>query len=51
MNDEYPSELWENLTTKILVQEKPEWVIPHRAAYSYRYHEIPDDEDYKMFDW
>jgi len=51
MDEEDVSKLWEDLSTNIIVEEKLEWVIPHRGAYPYQYREIPDDEDYKGLDW
>mmetsp|Transcript_2263 Transcript_2263/g.5253 ORF Transcript_2263/g.5253 Transcript_2263/m.5253 type:complete len:407 (+) Transcript_2263:114-1334(+) len=45
-------ELWGDLTSKIVLEEKPDWVEAHRSPYPYQYREIPDDEDYKiLLDW
>ncbi|KAL7544048.1 hypothetical protein ACHAXR_013487 [Thalassiosira sp. AJA248-18] len=43
--------LWEDLTTNIIVEKKPEWVDAHRGPYPYSFREIPDDEDCKILDW
>mmetsp|Transcript_1851 Transcript_1851/g.1989 ORF Transcript_1851/g.1989 Transcript_1851/m.1989 type:complete len:493 (-) Transcript_1851:124-1602(-) len=41
--------LWEDLTTNLVLEEKPDWVT---ARTPYQYREIPDDDDYKiLLDW
>lgn len=44
--------LWNDFISNIFVQDKPDWIEPHRAPYPYNFREIPDDEDCKiMLDW
>ena len=51
--DDTVEKLWQDLTSKIIVQEKPEWIKETRngGQYPYNYREIPDDEDCKMLPW
>ena len=44
-------ELWEDLTSNIIVQKKPDWVDTSRSQYICDYREVPNDEDCKALDW
>lgn len=46
-------DMWEDLISKIIIQQKPDWVKLTRRGgqYPYSYREIPDDEDCKMLPW
>ena len=46
-------EIWEDLISTIIIQQKPDWVSLTRRGgqYPYSYREIPDDEDCKMLPW
>lgn len=44
-------ELWEDLTSNIMVQERPEWVEVTRTRFEVNCREVPDDEDYKALKW
>ena len=44
--------LWEDLTTKMIIQERPGWITTnYRTRWETNYREIPDDEDCKMLHW
>ena len=45
------TDLWKDLIENIVLEERAEWVVPHRGPYPYNYREIPDDADCKMLDW
>ena len=40
-------ELWEDLTSNIIIQERPEWVEVTRTNFEVNCREVPDDEDCK----
>lgn len=40
-------DLWSDLRGTLMLQEKPEWILPKRTPYPYSYREVPDDEDLK----
>jgi len=44
-------ELWEDLTSNIIVQERPKWLETTRSPYECNHREIPDDEDCKALRW
>ena len=51
-NDEDLEKLWLDMTSNIIVDERPEWIQANRGPYPYNFREIPDDEDCKlMLDW
>ena len=53
VDNDNAEDMWQDLTSKIIVQEKPEWIKETRSGgqYSYNYREIPDDEACKMLPW
>jgi len=44
-------ELWEDLISNIIVQERPEWVEVTRTHFEVNCREVPDDEDCKALKW
>ena len=51
-NEREDVDLYEDLTSNMIVQYKPEWVKQtHAAHYPYNCREIPDDEDCKLLEW
>ena len=50
--DDEDDKLWEDLTSNMIIQERPGWITTNsRTRWVTNYREIPDDEDCKMLDW
>ncbi len=50
--DDENDKLWEDLTSNMIIQERPGWITTNsRTRWVTNYREIPDDEDCKMLDW
>jgi len=44
-------EVWEDLTSNIIIQERPEWVEVTKTHFEVNCREVPDDEDCKALPW
>ena len=50
--DDEDDKLWEDLTSNMIIQERPGWITTNsRTRWETNYREIPDDEDCKILDW